>query len=63
MIAAIAVAALAVAWAMWRSGNDIADSIGPLDELMEADTSDGHYLTTLVLFVVGLAVLFFLGML
>lgn len=60
MITAIVVAAMAVAWAMWRSSNDIADSIGPLDELMEADTSDGHYLRTLALFVVGLLMLFFI---
>ena len=60
MITAIIIAALAVAWAMWRSGNDIADSIGPLDELMEADTSDDHYLRTLALFVVGLLILLFI---
>ena len=60
MTIAIIIAALAVAVAMWRSGNDIADSIGPLDELMEADTSDGHYLRTLALFVVGLLILLFI---
>lgn len=60
MTIAIIIAALAVAMAMWRSGNDIADSIGPLDELMEADTSNGHYGLTLGLFVVGIAILFFL---
>lgn len=63
MIIAIVIAVIAVAVAMWRSGNDIADAIGPLDELMEADTSDGHYLRTLALFVVGLLILFFVGVL
>lgn len=61
MTIAIVIAVIAVLVAMWRSGNDIADSIGPLDELIEADTSNGHYGLTLGLFVVGLIALFMLG--
>ena len=57
MTIAIVIAGIAVLVAMWRSSNDIADAIGPLDELMEADTSNGHYLLTLGLFVVGIVIL------
>lgn len=60
MLIAVVVGAVAVTLAMWRSGNDISYAVGDYEYLEQADTSDGHYLRTLALFVVGLLILFFL---
>lgn len=60
MTIAIIIAALAVAVAMWRSGNDISYAVGDYEYLEQADTSNGRHMLTLILFVVGLVILFFL---
>lgn len=60
MIAAIVICGAAVLYALFRSGDDISYAIGPYEYLEQADTSDGHYLTTLIWLVLGFLILFIL---
>ena len=60
MIAAIIICGAVVLYALFRSGDDISYAIGPYEYLEQADTSDGHYLTTLIWLVLGFLIVFIL---